>query len=210
MARLTDLLEYLSRPGLEEIWLLIDIKMDDDPDLMMRSISEAIASVLPSPSKPWSDRIVLGIWALKYLTPYATYLPKYALSNIGFSTIYARSFMTSKTPNVSFNMLYWTLMMPISGPRFIRSAHLNGREVYAWTVNDEDTMKWCMKHQVDAILTDDVGKLVKVQAGWENGDRQYHIKLRTWAFSIWVWLLSSLLGVLIRRKLDNPRRRKTA
>ena len=210
MARLVDLLEYLSQPGKQDIWLLIDIKMDDDPDLMIRSISEAIASVPPSPSKSWSERIVLGIWAIKYLTPCATYLPKHALSNIGFSTIYARSFLTPKTPNVSFNTLYWTLMMPISGPRFIRDAHKNGREVYAWTVNDEGTMKWCMKHQVDAILTDDVEKLVKVQIAWQRGDRQFHIKSRTWAFSIWVWLLSSLLGVLIRRRLDNPPRRKTA
>ena len=28
MPRLRDLLEYLSEPGLEEIWLLLDIKVD--------------------------------------------------------------------------------------------------------------------------------------------------------------------------------------
>lgn len=209
MPRLVDLLKYLSQPEHTDIWLLIDIKLDDDPNLIMRSISEAIASVPPPPSKSWSERIVLGIWAIKYLTPCASYLPKYAVSNIGFSSIYARSFMTPKTPNVSFNMLYWTLMMPISGPRFISNAHMNGREVYAWNVNDEDTMKWCMKHQVDAILTDNVENLVKVQTAWQEGDHQFHIKFQSWAFTIWVWILSSVLGALIRRRLDNRPKRKT-
>lgn len=87
MPRLVDLLGFLTRPECRDIWVLLDIKMDDDPTVMIKSISEAIAAAPKSPSAPWSKRVVLGIWAIKYLAPCATYLPDYALSNIGFSTI---------------------------------------------------------------------------------------------------------------------------
>ena len=87
MPRLVDLLSFLAQPECKDIWVLLDIKMDDDPSLMIKSISEAIAAAPKSPSTPWSERIVLGIWAIKYLAPCANYLPDYALSNIGFSTI---------------------------------------------------------------------------------------------------------------------------
>ena len=31
MPRLADLLEYLARPGLEDVWVLLDIKVDESP-----------------------------------------------------------------------------------------------------------------------------------------------------------------------------------
>ena len=92
--------------------------------------------------------------------------------------------------------------MPISGPRFIEDAHRSGRAVYAWTVNDQDMMKWFIKHGVDGIITDDVGKLVDTRAAWEAGHRKIKISLRNHLFTIWVWILSSLFGVLIRRRMD--------
>jgi glycerophosphoryl diester phosphodiesterase len=38
--------------------------------------------------------------------------------------------------------------------RFIRSAHRNGKEVYAWTVNDAATMSTMMGRNVDGLITD--------------------------------------------------------
>lgn len=60
MPRLKDLLDFLTTPGLEEIWVLLDIKIHDDSDDMMRLIAETLADV--KPTKPWEQRVVLGLW----------------------------------------------------------------------------------------------------------------------------------------------------
>jgi glycerophosphoryl diester phosphodiesterase len=62
MPRLKDLLEYLTTPGLEDIWVLLDIKLDNNPDQVMRLIAETLADV--EPSTMLEKRIVLGIWAV--------------------------------------------------------------------------------------------------------------------------------------------------
>ena len=85
MPRLKDLLEYLATPGLEDIWLLLDIKvpwpalseplrknrvdewkkLDNAADDMMRLIASTIAEV--KPSRPWNERVILGCWAVRTL-----------------------------------------------------------------------------------------------------------------------------------------------
>jgi hypothetical protein len=62
MPRLKDLLRYVTKPGLEDIWLLLDIKFDIDADDVMRLIASTLAEV--KPSRPWSQRVVLGCWAV--------------------------------------------------------------------------------------------------------------------------------------------------
>jgi hypothetical protein len=64
MPRLKDLLEYLAKPGMEHIWVLLDIKLDNNADDVMRLIAETIKSVSPAEKRAWKDRIVLGIWAV--------------------------------------------------------------------------------------------------------------------------------------------------
>jgi phosphatidylglycerol phospholipase C len=139
----------------------------------------------------------------KYLEPCAKHLPAFALSNISFSTLYSRLFLSPKTPNVTFNILYTALMMPHSGPGFIKDAHAQARAVFTWTVNDESAMKWSMKHQVDGIITDDVEKLVRVKEAWEKGDRKVSISLRSYIFVGWVWALSMIIGAFLRYRMGN-------
>lgn len=91
MPRLKDLLEYIATPGLEDIWILLDIKvpwpafteplrknradewqkLDNIADDVMRLIASTIAEV--APSKPWKDRVVLGCWAVRHLVPHQSY-----------------------------------------------------------------------------------------------------------------------------------------
>ena len=99
-------------------------------------------------------------------------------------------------------------MMPISGPRFIKDAHGSGRAVYAWTVNDQDIMRWFIKHEVDGIITDDVEKLVDTRAAWEAGHRKIKISIRNHMWTVWVWILSMLFGAFIRRRMDRARELK--
>ena len=84
MPRLIDILEYLASPGLEHIWLLLDLKVcsvklhvctqaesirrsqvDNDPETLMRLIGETIRSVPANPQSPWNKRVVLGCWAVR-------------------------------------------------------------------------------------------------------------------------------------------------
>jgi len=168
MPRLRDLLEYLAEPGLEDIWVLLDIKLDNDTDDVIRLIASTIASVAPSPSRPWSKRIVLGFWATKYLGVIFKYLPTYPISHISFSTTYARQFFT--VPNVSFNMLQAVLVGPIGGS-FIKEAKGYDRQIFAWTVNEEKRMRWCVKQGLDGVITDDPKLFLEVCQDYEDGSK---------------------------------------
>jgi phosphatidylglycerol phospholipase C len=76
MPRLTDLLEWLSEePALASVWVLLDIKTDDDPEVLMPAVARAIASVLPGEhGKGWRERIVVGCWNVRsilfFFTPF--------------------------------------------------------------------------------------------------------------------------------------------
>ncbi|EOA90461.1 uncharacterized protein SETTUDRAFT_45648 [Exserohilum turcica Et28A] len=168
MPRLADLLEYLAQPGLEDMWVLLDIKLDNDTDDVMRLIGDTIRSAPPSPSRPWSSRIVLGCWAAKYLPLCARYLPGFPVSHIGFSTLIASYFFT--VPNVSFNMAQAILMTPW-GRLFIRKAQSDGRPVYAWTVNEESKMRWDIRQGLDGVVTDDPKLFLEVRNSWHEGTK---------------------------------------
>lgn len=63
MPQLKHLLQYLAEPGNEHIWVMLDIKPDNDADDIVRLIAETIAEV--EPSWPWNKRIVLGCWTVR-------------------------------------------------------------------------------------------------------------------------------------------------
>lgn len=190
MPRLQDLLEYLAQPGLEEVWLLLDIKLSNDADSIMRLMSSTVAAVAPSAQRAWKDRIVLGIWAAKYLPLAMKYFPDFPVSNIAFSTHYARHFFT--VPNVSFNMLFPTLAAP-GGKSFIRDAKKrHQRQVFTWTVNDRDKMEWCIRRKLDGVVTDDPRKYLEVCEQFGDGDKEplAPLRMRTYwdIMRIWLWV----------------------
>lgn len=61
------------------------------------------------------------------------------IQHIGLSIPYARKFLTH--PGVSFNLFY-PILSDSEGARFVKDARAAGRNVYAWTVNDEHTMRY--------------------------------------------------------------------
>jgi hypothetical protein len=67
---------HLPMPTLEEVvefvlhrdvWLLLDIKVDNVADDVMRLTAEAIESVHGGGARYWGEKIVLGCWTLKFL-----------------------------------------------------------------------------------------------------------------------------------------------
>ncbi len=158
----------------------------------MRLIAETIASVPPNPLEPWNQRLVLGCWAAKFLPLCSKYLPTFPISHIGFSIPYARQFLS--VPNVSFNMLQKTLLVPYFGKRFIRDAKDKGRPIFAWTVNEEDMMRWCISKGLDGVITDDPKKFLEVCDDWERGKRDIHISLTQWMMVLWINLMVLAFG----------------
>lgn len=199
MPRLKDLLEYIAQPELQHIWILLDIKLDNNADNVMRLIAETLASVNPG-TNPWQNRVVLGIWAAKYLSLCVDYLPNYPVAYIGFSTCYARQFL--KVPNVGFNMFGKALFGPI-GKRFVRDVQAAKRPLYVWTLNEANSMKWAIVKNVDGVITDDP-KLFNDICGSFDAETQYkeaRVTVGQWCYTFWLYFLLTLFSIPLKHRL---------
>ena len=49
----------------DECWLMV-LQLDNDVEEVIRAIGDVIKTVRPGGRIPWSDRIVLGCWAVCY------------------------------------------------------------------------------------------------------------------------------------------------
>ncbi|KAK3672421.1 hypothetical protein LTR78_007728 [Recurvomyces mirabilis] len=193
MPRLKDMLEYLAQPGMEEVWLLLDIKLSNDADAIMRLMASTIASVPAPATKKWNERIVLGIWAAKYLPLAQKYFEGFPVMHIGFSTSYASHFFT--IPNVGFNMLFPTLVAP-GGRRFLREAREKyHRKVIAWTVNTEERMEWCIRRELDGVITDDPAVFLEVCKRHDESKRESMMRVKDYLdiYRLWIWITLALL-----------------
>lgn len=202
MPRLKDLLDYLSQPGLEEVWVLLDIKLDNDADDIMRLISTTIAEAKPSPNKPWNERIVLGIWAAKYLPLAIKNSPGFPVVHIGFKLSYARHFF--EVPNVGFNMLLPMLMAP-GGKRFIRECQGKyHRQLFAWTVNDKEKMEWCIRRKLDGVITDDPSMFVEACERHDEYSKEpiVPVGFKSCIEMLRIYIMISTLFWLFRRRLN--------
>ena len=201
MPKLKELFEYLAHPGMEETWLLLDIKLDNDADQIMRLIADTIASVPAPEKKAWPERILLGIWAAKYLPLATKYLPGFPITHIGFSVPYARHFFT--VPNVSFNMLLPMLIAP-GGRRFMKDAReKHHRQLYAWTVNTKDKMEWCIRRKLDGVITDDPALFLQVCEDFDEDTKEPWppIKMRGYVDLVRIYFFVTVLAFLFRKML---------
>ncbi|KAK3325881.1 PLC-like phosphodiesterase [Apodospora peruviana] len=163
IARLFELLQYVGLPENVSIWLLLDIKLDDDPDDLLIRTAKTIALV-PT-TRAWKDRIVLGAWDQHYIDLSKKYFPGFAVAHIGFLP---PAFKFLKQPNLDFNILQPTLVGPC-GKLFMKALRKRGRKLYVWTVNDEHWMKWSIRKQVNGVITDDPKLFLEVCDRWSLG-----------------------------------------
>lgn len=168
LPRLSDLLEYLTEPGLESIWLLLDIKADDDATDLLTRVASTLSSVT-SPSRPWTERVIFGGWNENYLNLCRTLLPSYPIALIAFSPFYASRFLSQ--PDVHFNIFQKALVGP-AGRRFMRAVRKSGRSLFLWTVNEEEWMKWSIKKEADGVITDDPRLFLEVCEKFKGGEAQ--------------------------------------
>ncbi|KAK3075472.1 hypothetical protein LTR53_001180 [Teratosphaeriaceae sp. CCFEE 6253] len=174
MPQLRDVIEYLTQPGQEDIWILLDIKLDNDAETIMRLLGSTLATITPSStSKSWPERVVLGIWAAKFLA---------------LTQHYARHFFSVE--HVGFNMLLPILMAP-GGRRFIRDCKEKyKRQILAWTVNSEDRMEWCIRRGLDGVITDDPAMYLRVCERHNEREKEALLPtdVRGLLYFHWLWL----------------------
>jgi phosphatidylglycerol phospholipase C len=65
LPRLRDLLAWLNKPGMESIWVLLDIKIDDEAEDLIGAIADTFEQV--QGVKPWDQRVILGCWNVSAL-----------------------------------------------------------------------------------------------------------------------------------------------
>ncbi|RDA89962.1 hypothetical protein CP533_6677 [Ophiocordyceps camponoti-saundersi (nom. inval.)] len=158
LVALPDLLAWLALEEEDEedrvwkrgMWILLDIKMDDDPTLLVAAIARALKSVT---TIAWEKRIILGCWNASTMLAARRLLPNYSLAHIGTSASYARHLLRPM-PSLALNMAYTAI--PFLPSFSSSSAVVSGRPLFAWTVNSESTMRWAIRHgAIDGVITDD-------------------------------------------------------
>jgi phosphatidylglycerol phospholipase C len=192
MPRLVDLLAYLAQPENEHIWVLLDLKRDDDPNELLSATAAALASV--KPSVRWSSRIVLGPWTEQYIDLCRKHLPGYPMAFINWSLPEASRLL--RESDVWFNLLQPSLVGPC-GSRFINEARRQGRPLLVWTVNQERWMHWSIRKKVTGVITDDPKKFLEVCDQWNSGGGQRSTTLGQLLNQLFVQFVMAVFAPLI-------------
>jgi Glycerophosphoryl diester phosphodiesterase family len=114
--------------------------------------------------------------------------------------VYAQQFF--KVENATFNMLQWALMGPL-GSSFIKKAQRLKRAVFAWTVNEEKNMYWCIEHKLDGVISDDPKKFLEACDAWEEEPRPVRWTLREWLGLLRFQLLIGIYFFIFRWRVGS-------
>ncbi|KAK8067215.1 hypothetical protein PG997_013962, partial [Apiospora hydei] len=163
MPRLVDLLEYLGQPQQQDIWLLLDIKTDDDQTHLLPRLAKLLASI-PT-GRPWRDRILLGAWDAEWVSGCLRYLPGFPVTLNAFSPPYATAMMP--VHHLSFNLYYYSFATN-RGSAFIKLAKEQDRLIFSWSDNTDDWMVKSLENEVDGVITDDPKRFLELCEQWSS------------------------------------------
>ncbi|KAK2599164.1 hypothetical protein QQS21_005354 [Conoideocrella luteorostrata] len=193
MPRLLDLLEYLGQPEQHDIWLLLDVKTDDDQAQLLGQLAELLASV-PT-TKPWKNRVILGPWNAEWVSGCLRYLPGFPMALIAFSPPYATAMLA--VHNLNFNLYNYSFATS-RGLAFRRRALKQDRLIFSWSDNTDEWMVRSLENQVDGVITDDPKRFLEVCEQWSspNGKMRDGAGGRLSAKQTILWLIINFLVVV--------------
>lgn len=188
LPRLLDLLEYLAQPEQAHIWLMVDIKTDDNPSEILPRLAALFTSV-PS-TQPWNERVILCPWDGDWVAACLRYLPGFALAVIAFSPAYASALLPA-VPNLNFSLFNYSFATP-SGSRFLPQARQGGRLIFSWTDNKEEWMALSIHNEVDGVITNDPKQFLELCDQWSSDEIRESASKHTWK-ELFVWMVLNVL-----------------
>jgi len=145
-----ETMELLMRTENQHCYLNIDVKVDNEPELLFTLIKEIISSY-----DDWeallAPRLVLGLWHPKYLEPAKRLLPQLARAHIGMSPGLARKFFWEDCQSFSMN---FGCLVGGDGEKFRHECKAAGKDFFVWTVNSRREMIKAAEWGAKVILTD--------------------------------------------------------
>jgi phosphatidylglycerol phospholipase C len=98
---------------------------------------------------------------------------------IGYNVVGARNVLRT-VPNISFNTHWKSVKGPL-GHGFVNAVHSKknsedgkGQVIFTWTVNTARDMRWAIRNNFDAILTDDPSLSKQICDSWDDEYAKEH------------------------------------
>ncbi|KAI0553293.1 PLC-like phosphodiesterase [Xylaria curta] len=203
MPRLLDLLEYLAQPEQERIWVLLDIKTDDNMAELLSRIGQTIESVHTT-GMPWNERIMLGPWNAEWVAGCVRYLPNFPIALIAFSPLYTTAML--KVAGLNFNLFNYSFATS-RGSHFLREAKQCRRFIFSWTNNNTEWMARSLRDEIDAVITDDPKGFLELRA--KSNSNEIRIAARWSVKEITLWILLNVLTwaweIMFRIRKGSPK-----
>jgi len=67
-----------------------------------------------------------------------------------------------------------------------------------WTINNENTMKWCISKGVDGVITDDPKKYLRVLKDYTG--EKVRLTVQMLASVVWINVLMAIFGPFLQRR----------
>lgn len=93
------------------------------------------------------------------------------------------------------------------GSAFMCEVEKADRSLFLWTVNDEQTMKWCISKEVDGVITDDPKKYLELDAKWKGG--KAWPSLYSLGFFLFIWVMTPRFRKIFEKKFGIRMDRKS-
>lgn len=166
------------------IQLMLDIKKDCDPELLLKLILADLKKVGPN-VEYWKDKLIFGMWDPRY---YCKEMDQFRIINITFDITIAKDVVKtiqSKGGKVSaISIIYLVLYEPGYAKELFDFCKENDIKIWFWTVNFrcdvEDAIKFCKlpdgKSLMAGIITDDpieTGSKKSAKASWSHSMSLY-------------------------------------
>ncbi|RDW83540.1 uncharacterized protein DSM5745_03866 [Aspergillus mulundensis] len=176
MPRLTDLLHFLNQPENRFVWVLLDLKMCNDPNLMVPAIAGDISLVAPVEGTAWKDRIVLAVWKAGWIPPCVWSMGDFKVALSAWSPSYAIGVLDE--------LLLWrkTVLLDCSllnhafeserGQRFrekFREQYPN-QKIFSWSDDSDLSMARSIRNGLDGVICDDPARYLGICRQWEDDE----------------------------------------
>lgn len=229
MPRLEDLLLYLKTPGLEEIWVLLDIKVVFTKSPAGHNKSDLYSWTTHTTMSLGSSRNALKKSA-QYKANHGTRdycldVGRWVLCNFLSLSLADTNQADQLSPcfhylpnyhitHIGFNTIYARQFLKIPGVSFnmlqkamtgylgrsfLRDVREQGRAIFLWTINDKEVMKWSIRKQVDGVITDDPKKYLEVCHNYDGSKPR--LMWRSCGLTILYSTFAIPVNLLLRLKL---------